>query len=599
MLDAYNLTRSLDTKAGDPRSILDNITFSAPAAQVTLIVGAPGSGKRSLLEALSCVHPANQGLITLHERDLSRKPLHPNELGVVTTKDRASLPSALSTRETLSSALMLRVGGLTPNEITSRSARLLALCGLETVASELVSNLSLVQFRRLLLAVQLVSDPLLLLCEDFTHDIDAKSERELVALLKLVATDIPGRIVINLTVALSQLPAYDTVIVLHQGHVCFHGPARAIPHYFTIKSIEDLYPRLAMRPAARWGESWTRHRDSYYDAFKIGATPEDLAAALDDDASDHTEPERIRLPSKSAAETTSKADQPANPATDKPVAPLPSPTLLTQTALLVKRRWTLFRRSKGEWRLQVLLFSLLPVLAVLLIWPNKGYLTSALTAKSSPLPPDVLWPAAFTCLMATFVQILIVIYFAVRSSSREIARERELIDRERLGGVGSGALLLSKITFLFPIVTAQALWLGLFVEILTGGLPGPLWLRLTLPVLTGLGFTSLCLAISAHAKSTERAHSRCLTLAFAQVLLAGALLGMPRVLGSVLQPFVTAYFGWSGILAGMAPHPIHEAVGTLLRTSFASPSFALAALAFHILIGLVITRLGLRKTRLS
>jgi hypothetical protein len=356
---------------------------------------------------------------------------------------------------------------------------------------------------------------------------------------------------------------------------------------------------LAMRPAARWGESWTRHRDSYYDAFKIGATPEDLAAALDDDASDHTEPERIRLPSKSAADTPSKADPPANPATDKPLPPLPSPSLLTQTALLVKRRWTLFRRSKGEWRLQVLLFSLLPVLAVLLIWPNKGYLASALTAKSSPLPPDVLWPAAFTCLMATFVQILIVIYFAVRSSSREIARERGLIDRERLGGVGSGALLLSKITFLFPIVTAQALWLGLFVEILTGGLPGPLWLRLTLPVLTGLGFTSLCLAISAHAKSTERAHSRCLTLAFAQVLLAGALLGMPRVLGSVLQPFVTAYFGWSGIIAGMAPHPIHEAVGTLLRTSFASPSFALAALAFHILIGLVITRLGLRKTRLS
>lgn len=599
MLDAYNLTRSLDTKAGDPRSILDNVSFSAPASQVTLIVGAPGSGKRSLLEVLSCVHPVNQGLITLHERDLSRKPLHPNELSVVTTKDRATLPSALSTRETLASALMLRVGGLSPDAIASRSAHLLALCGLETVATELVGNLSLVQFRRLLLAVNLVSDPLLVLCEDFTHDIDAKSERELVALLKLVATDIPGRIVINLTVALSQLPAYDTVIVLHQGHVCFHGPARAIPHYFTIKSVEDLYPRLAMRPAARWGESWSRHRDSYYDAFKIGATPEDLAAALDDDASEPSEPERIRLPSQAEAETPSAADSVANPAIAKPSPPLPNPTLLTQTALLVKRRWTLLRRSKSEWRLQILLFSLLPVLAVLLIWPNKSFLASALTAKSSPLPPESLWPAAYTCLMAAFVQILIVIYFAVRSSSREIARERGLIDRERLGGVRSSALLLSKIVFLFPIVAGQALWLGLFVEMLTGGLPGPLWLRLTLPILTGLGFTSLCLAISAHARSTERAHSRCLTLAFAQVLLAGALLGMPRVLGGVLQPFVTAYFGWSGIIAGMAPHPIHEAVGTLVRTSLASPSFALSALALHILIGLVITGLGLRKPRLS
>lgn len=599
MLDAYNLTRSLAAKGGDPRSILDNVSFSAPAAQATLIVGAPGSGKHSLLEVLSSVERPTQGLLMLHGRDLSRQPLHPNELGVVTTSGRGSLPSGLTARETLTSALMLRVGGLTPEEVSSRSARLLALCGLETVAAEPVASLSLVQFRRLLLAVTLVSDPVLVLCEDFTHDIDAKSERELVALLKLVATDIPGRVVINVTASLSQLPAYDTTIVLHQGQVCFHGPARAIPHYFTIKSVEDLYPRLAMRPAARWGESWARHRDSYYDAFKIGATPEDLAAALDEEAADTQGADRIRLPAKPDTEKLGEAEPPAPATTEKTAPPLTSPGLLEQTRLLVKRRWTLFRRAKSEWRLQVLLFFLLPVLAVLLIWPNKAFLTAALAAKTTPLAADTLWPAAYTTLMAAFVQILIVIYFAVRCGSREIARERDLVDRERLGGVRSGAVLLSKIAFLFPVVAGQALWLGFFVEIVAGGLPGPLWLRLALPVLTGLGFTSLCLAISAHAASTERAHSRCLTLAFAQVLLAGALLGMPRVLGGILHPFVTAYYGWSGMIAGMAPHPVHEAVGTLVRTSLAPPSLALSVLALHILIGLVVARLGLRKARLQ
>jgi hypothetical protein len=245
-----------------------------------------------------------------------------------------------------------------------------------------------------------------------------------------------------------------------------------------------------------------------------------------------------------------------------------------------------------------LLFFALPVLAVLLIWPNKAFLASALSAKANALAPESLWPAAYTCLMAAFVQILIVIYFAVRCGSREIARERGLIDRERLGGVRPGALLLSKIAFLFPVVIGQALWLGLFVEMLTGGLPGPLWLRLALPTLTGVAFTSICLALSAYAGSTERAHSRCLTLAFAQVLLAGALLGMPRVLGGVLQPFVTAYYGWSGIIAGMAPHPIQEAIGTLVRTSLAAPSLALSVLALHTVIGLVVARLGLMKARL-
>jgi len=591
MLEAFNLSRHLAAKGGDPRSILESVSFSAPASQVTLVVGASGCGKRSLLEALSGVRPADQGVIMLHGRDLSRQPLHPNELGVVANSTRQSLSPELSARETLASALMLRVKGIPSSDINSQSSRLLGLCGLETVAAERVANLTSVQYRRLVLAVALVSDPILVLCQDFTHDVDAKSERELVALLKLVAADLPGRIVINLTSSLSQLPAYDTTIVLHEGNVCFHGPARAIPHYFTIKSVEDLYPRLAMRPASRWGDSWARHRDSYYAAFKIGATAEELAAAGDDESTDPTEPARISLPS-----TPDTQDTPA------PLTPLPPPAatpgLFRQTALLARRRWTTFRRSKREWRIQTLLFFALPVLAVLLIWPNKAFLSAALNANSSPLPQETLWPAAYTCLMASFVQILMVICFALRCGAREIAQERESIDRERLAGVRPAAVLLSKIAFLFPLVLAQALWLGLFVEIVAGGLPSPLWLRLALPALTGLAFTSLCLAISSFAPSRERAHSWCLTLAFAQVLLAGALLGLPRVLGSLLHPFITAYYGWSGIVASMAPSPLHDAVGTLVRTSFAPPSLALAALAAHTVIGLIIIRFGLRRVQL-
>lgn len=598
MLEAFNLSRPLTAKGADPRSILETVSFAAPASQVTLVVGPPGSGKRSLLEALSGIRPADQGVIMLHGRDLSRQPLHPNELGVVTNSTRDCLPSQLSAKETLASAIMLRVRGLSPSEVTSQSARLLALCGLETLANERVSNLTPVHYRRLLLATALVSDPILVLCQDFTHNIDAKSERELVALLKLIAADLPGRIVINLTSSLAQLPAYDTAIVLHEGNVCFHGPARAIPHYFTIKSVEDLYPRLAMRPAARWGDSWARHRDSYYAAFKIGATPEELAAASDDENTDSHEPARIRLPSKSATQTPSDAPEGNSPPVNAITPPAPTPSFLSQTAWLVSRRWTLLRRSKRDSRILAALFFALPLITVLLIWPNKVFLTAALNGQSTPLPPETLWPAAYTCLMAAYIQNLVVIFFALRCGAREIAQERELIDRERLGGVPPGALLLSKVIFLFPLVLGQAIWLGLFVEIVAGGLPSPLWIRLALPALTGLAFTSLCLAISSFSASRERAHSRCLTLAFGQVLLAGALLGLPRIIGSLIHPFITAYYGWSGIVSSMAPSPLHDAIGTLVRTSFAESPLAISILVVHILVALIITRLGLRKISL-
>ena len=594
MLEAFNLSRSLSAKGADPRSILESVSFAAPASQLTLVIGPPGSGKRSLLEALSGIRPADQGVLMLHGRDLSRQPLHPNELGVVTNSKGDCLPSHLSAKETLASAIMLRVRGLAPSEVTARSTRLLGLCGLETVANDRVSTLPPVQYRRLLLATALVSDPILVLCQDFTHDIDAKSERELVALLKLIAADLPGRIVINLTSSLAQLPAYDTTIVLHEGHVCFHGPARAIPHYFTIKSVEDLYPRLAMRPAARWGDSWSRHRDSYYAAFKIGATPEELAAASDDENTDSNEPSRIRLPSAPA----SNPEEDSSPPLSTIPPPAPTPGLFSQTALLVKRRWTLLRRSKRDSRILAALFFLLPIITVLLIWPNKAFLTTALTARTNPLPPETLWPAAYTCLMAAFVQTLMVVFFALRCGAREIAQERALIDRERLAGVPPGALLLSKIVFLFPLVLGQALWLGLFVEIVAGGLPSPLWVRLALPALTGLAFTSLCLAISSFSSSRERAHSWCLTLAFCQILLAGALLGLPRVIGNLIHPFITTYYGWSGIVSSMAPSQLHDAISTLVRTHFAEPTLAISVLFIHILGGLIIARLGLRKISL-
>lgn len=598
MLEAVHLSRQVTPRVGDPKSLLESVSFVCPASQVTLVVGAPGSGKHSLLEVLAGVRPQDQGVLLLHGRDLSKQPAHPNEVGFVPAATD-TLHAELSVRETLAGALLLRVGNLSSSERENRVARLLDLGGLETVAREPVASLSAIQKRRLLLAVALVSDPVLVLCDDFTGGMDAKAERELVALLKMIAADGPGRSVINVTASLSQLPAYDSIIVLHHGQVCFHGPARAIPHYFTIKSVEDLYPRLAMRPANRWGESWSRHCDSYYDAFQIRSAPGRTANADD---------QRIQLPSGDDGEESEATPGPGGLETERPSGqaatdesaalppPLPRAGFAAQVALLTRRRWSLLRRRRKEWRTQVLCFLGLPALTVLMIWPNKKYL-AALSGGSS-LSAETLWPAAFTCLMAVLVQVLMVIFLSARNGAREIAGERGAIDRERLAGVGPLAVLLSKMAFLGPVILAQTLWLGVSVEIFIGTLPGSAALRFLLLALTGAAFTSLCLALSARSPSAERAHALSLMLAYAQVLLGGAMLGMPRVLGSVIHPFVTAYYGWSGMIDGMSGHAVHGVLSTYLRTWFATPTLAIGALLAHLAAGLLIAYTGLRKRRL-
>ncbi len=593
MLEAVQLSRQVTARGEDPKSILDSVSFICPAGQVTLIAGTAGSGKRNLLEILAGVRPQDQGVVLLHSRDLGKEAPHPNAMGYVSASADALL-GGLSARETLASALLLRVGGVNNSDLTKRLDHLLALCGLETAAHEPVAHLNPLQGRRLQLASALVSDPVLVLCDDFTRGMDAKAERELLALLKMIATDVPGRVVLNVSASLSQLPAYDTVVVLHQGCVCFHGPARAIPHYFTIKSTDDLYPRLAMRPASRWADSWSRHRDSYYDAFKLHSSAPAAGQAQAGGGSG-----RIHLPEAADGDDPPPPavdDETGSSTTSEPAAPLPRAGLGAQAAQLTRRRWTLLRRNKHEWRTQLLHFFGLPALAVLMIWPNKSYLAAMF--KGGGQPPEMLWPAAHTCLMAVFIQVLLVVFMAARNSAREIARERAVIDGEHLAGVRPLAVLMAKIAFLGPLILGQSLWLGLCVEMFIGALPGSTAMRLLLLALTGAAFTALCLAISSRARSPERAHAMCLLLAYAQVLLSGALLGMPRVLGSVLHPFVTAYYGWSGIIDGMKASAIFTPIGTLLRTWFATPSLAVIALLLHLAAGLAIAYAGLRKRRL-
>lgn len=611
MLELVHISYSGPTAGTAAQNGLESITCLCPDQQVTAVVGASGGGKSLLIQILSGELRADHGVVLLNGKDWSKHPPQANEIGLVSTDDD-SLHGLLSVLETITSALLLRVAGLSHDAMVTQAAHLIALTGLETVASVHVEKLSRVQRRRLQLAVALVSNPILVLCDDFTAELDAKAEREMVALLKVVAVERPGRIVLNASRSLAHLPAYDSAIVLHEGQVCFHGPARAIAHYFTIKNLEDLYPRLVMRPAKRWGESWARHRDSYYDAFKIGV--EGPRHGVADDGKEHsevTDPERIRLPvggdeigedvevneAMEAVTNSSIDDEPAEEMAPRSVAGRPS--LISQTAHLTSRRWTLLKRNRSEWIKHLALLVGLPVVAVLLIWPNRSGLSEVMASSARTADNEILWPAAFTCLMAPFLMTLMVGLMAVRNGSREVTRHRNILSREQIAGLRPLAWLVATWLFLAPLAIAQGAWMGLFVEMVIGGFPGPAWVRLALLPLTGLAFTSVCLAISANSRSSDRAYSLALLLLISQAILAGAMLGLPRVLGGVLQPFVTIYYGWSGIVDAMSGSRLFELMTQLVRTWFAHPMLAIGALAGHFVIGVILTYWGLKRKRRS
>jgi ABC-type multidrug transport system ATPase subunit len=578
MLEVQNLScLAAAHEAGISRA-LNDVAFTVKPGHLLRVVGAPDSGRGRLIRLLAGLEQPDSGSLRFNGVEIASPQWHPNHLALVATAP-GTLAGSLTVRETLMSAHFLRVGGRTMDQRVDKVSHLLVGLGLETVAASRVGSLGLAHRRRLNLALALVSDAPLVLCDVFTDDLDVKSQQEITALLKHVSEDVPGRIVVHAAQSLANLQASDSVLIMHEGFVCFHGPAKAVAHYFSINTVEELYPRLAQRPAERWGESWSRHRDQYYAAFKL--VDEKPAETASKEVSD--EGGEDRGGERSGTQAASALSEPAA-----------LPSLTAQVLHLLRRRWTLWRRNRREWVEHLAMVMLAPMMVMLLVAPNTGHLSELWRGNDRP---EALWPAAYTCSMLLLIQVLLIMIISLRSSVREVAGERDLFEREHAGGLRASAYLVAKLGFLLPLMLGHGAAMVFLTEMTGGLLPGNGAIRLGLLVQTGVTFSCLCFGISAISGSADRAQGHAWKLWAANVLLAGALLGFPRPLGSVIHPFFTAYYGWSGCVDTLSDMAAFTPITQFVRTWFATPGAAAIAMLLQGSAGVALAVYGLKRRR--
>lgn len=329
-----------------------------------------------------------------------------------------------------------------------------------------------------------------------------------------------------------------------------------------------------------------KHRDAYYAAFKLGSDAKNLSAA-EEDPGDEDRTILMKQTDEPAEEKKKTADLDV-----RPIIPLPGS--FSQAQHLLKRRWTVLRRTPREWVTHGSLLVGMPLVAMLLLLPNLKLIKEV---HAGATKAEVVWPAAHAVSMIVLLQVLLLMFMAVRLGAREIASRRAVFERERIGGVTSGGWLLGSLLFLMPIILIQSLWMEMFLEIISGGLPGTQAAKLLLPALSGVAFASLSLGISANSSTKERAHSACLTLLGINVLLSGALLGLPQALGHVVHPFITAHYGWSGIIDSLKGTAYFAPIDQLVKTWFASSSLAMIMLGVHFVVGVALAFVGLGRRR--
>jgi ABC-type multidrug transport system ATPase subunit len=573
MLEADHIRLEIAAPRGTEPStlqLLRGVGFSVPQGHLMAIVGPSGCGKTTLLKVIAGIVEQTEGRLLWEGRDLQEEEdLHPGELGYVPQFSVAH--DQLSVAECVAASMALRTQLPGTEDFESKLEHLLEITGLKDLADRRVKVLSGGQRRRLGLALELVTNPCLLLCDEVTSGLDPQSEREITELLRLLARENPRRVVINVTHSLASLDAFDSVLVMYQGHLVYHGPPTLLTHYFSVSHPEEVYLRLTQREAAAWQESWQKKR-AHYEA---------------------------KLMETAAAGVGEKHGE-------QVIASEELPGLLRQVSVLLHRRWTIFRRDAGQVWLHLAMLLGFPLLVVIFGLDGIKPLRQLDPRRDSDVLYEVQRQAQHQLeqLQAgslvsglIMLQVVLVTLMASNNAAREIAGERSILEREKLGGLSVTAYLISKVLFLGVFVLAQSLWMGVFVDMMVGGLPGHLLAKLLLLVLASAAMTAVCLGISALSRSPEKATILSIYLVGFQLPLSGAVLALPSWLEGVVNPFIAAFWAWSGSLRSMSDTVFYEAVKKVTDTSLVAPELAVFVLSAHLLIGLCLAWIGSRNSQ--
>ena len=222
---------SKEYRTGDTLiTALQPATLDLHAHQLTLIIGPSGSGKTTLLSLIGCViFPTHGDVYVAGERINDMKQ---RELAAVRLKNIGfvfqsfNLLAPLNGLENVMQPLLLM--GVPKHEARRRALEALRKVNMEDRMKNLPRALSGGQQQRVAIARALVSDPAIILCDEPTAALDAKSAATVMGQLRQLAD--AGKSVAIVTHDLRLRPYADRIIYVNDGFVSETPPADELPH---------------------------------------------------------------------------------------------------------------------------------------------------------------------------------------------------------------------------------------------------------------------------------------------------------------------------------------------------------------------------------
>jgi putative ABC transport system ATP-binding protein len=199
---------------------LRGVELEIAPGELTLLVGPSGCGKTTLISIIAGTLDATSGEVSVLGNDLKllskreKTAFRARNVGFVF--QQFNLLPSLTAAENVSVPLV--INGVSTPEALSRAAETLKAVGLEDKTHSLPSQLSGGQQQRVAIARALVHDPRLLVCDEPTSAVDAKSGHAIMELIRKVALEA-DRVAVVVTHDPRVFGFADRIVTLEDGRV--------------------------------------------------------------------------------------------------------------------------------------------------------------------------------------------------------------------------------------------------------------------------------------------------------------------------------------------------------------------------------------------
>lgn len=229
---------------------LHECSFEIPAKSLTAVMGPSGCGKSTLLKALNGDAPPTAGRVLISGLDLAQNYDYlKTQIGYVPQDD--IVHRELTVQQSLYYAAKLRLDHADEDFIKRKVEEVLLDLNITHIRENLVGSISGGQRKRVSIAVEILTDPLILFLDEPTSPLDPQTIEEFLGILQNLAKK--GTTVMMVTHKPEDLHYMDAVIFMAEGGYLVHqGDANNYLNYFKVNDTVKVYAELALPKAGKW-----------------------------------------------------------------------------------------------------------------------------------------------------------------------------------------------------------------------------------------------------------------------------------------------------------------------------------------------------------